>query len=324
MSANLIEIAISSIHGHIDALSVILDESSANTHAAVDATIPVLIGGLVRGVKTKPGAERIFHSLDDFDGSTLDNLAGLLAGGNHFGLLQKSQLALAVHVGDDYHSSVSSVATKVGLDEAKIETLFRLLAPLLLAILSQQKHAQALDLEQVTSLVCPQRNKTVLPASLDERDSTHTASSDTAGRLIKTWIPVVLLLAIVVAGYRSLTPGGAGDAAANLPTIKIPGFDTAGIHRTMTELTDAIGGVRDESSAELAVPKVQAAAAVIGEIDLGAIAEGPEKDVANRFFGDIRRQLKAAVDQAYAVPGVRAILEPHVGPLSRRFDVFSS
>ena len=119
-----------------------------------------------------------------------------------------------------------------------------------------------------------------------------------------------------------------GDADGNvvdgvtLPNIDLPAFPTKELATTFGELTKSIGGISDATSAEAVLPKLQEAATLFDGLDLGAIAAGPQKDAVDGMLGGLIDKLKVAVETAYAIPGVKGILQPVVDPFLQRFAPF--
>ena len=107
-----------------------------------------------------------------------------------------------------------------------------------------------------------------------------------------------------------------------MPEINLPGLDTGAINESFTGLTDAIGGVKDEASAQLVIPQLEKANSMLDGLGLADIAEGPQKEAVSGLFGGLLTKLRGALDTAYGIPGVKGILEPYVAPLLEKLAVF--
>ncbi len=367
MSVNLLDLVKGAVGSQMGPLSGILGESEQNTNTAVNAVVPAILGGLMKKASTDDGAGQIFKTLDDHDGGILDNIGGLLGGGNHSDLLNKGGGLLDMIFGGNRSGLLGSLARIVGLGDSKIGTIMSLLAPVVMGVLGKQRRSQGLDMSGITGLLNSQKDHlaghlpgeltdtlglgdmfgdvntmannatgavgnaaaSVSGAAADAGRSVAGAAKDAGqagGGLFRALIPLVLLGVVGFLAFNFLFPKNGVNAPAavnlDLPEVKLPGFDTQKMGQAFGDLTQSISGVKDEASASAILPKLKEASSMLDEFDLQTIAAGPEKETVSGLFGKLIEPLKKALETAYAIPGVEAILKPVIDPFLARFEPF--
>ena len=119
-------------------LSQHIGADEATTQQAVQAALPMLIGGLARNASAPGGAAALSSALDNHaDGSALQNLGGLLGGaGAGAGILG--------HIFGNKRATVEQgVGQATGLGQPQIGKLLMVLAPIVMAVLARKQQAQA-------------------------------------------------------------------------------------------------------------------------------------------------------------------------------------
>ncbi len=115
-----------------------LDDKQAS--AAVNTAIPVILGGLGKNAQTPEGAESLNRALESkHDGSLLDNLGGILGGGNLDALLQDGGGILGHVFGNKVDAVQNGVAQKTGISADKMGPIIKMLAPIVMAYLGKEK-----------------------------------------------------------------------------------------------------------------------------------------------------------------------------------------
>lgn len=384
MSVNLLDLAKGAIGNQVmGQLGGILGENEQKTQTAVGAALPALLGGLMKKASTNDGANELFKTLDDHDGGILDNLGGMLGGGNHSGLLNAGSGILGMIFGNKQSSMLGTIAKMAGLGDSKITTLLSLLAPVVMGILGKQRRSQNLDASGLANMLSSQKEHLgghlkgelaeslglgnlladVKGAGASAANAVGNAGRATAGAvgdagratadagkaggsMLMSLLPLILLLGVAFLGYKMFFSGGAKDAIdevevpnltvntdglsvpdLNVPdmsnlNLNIPGFDAGKITETFGGLTSSIAGVKDVASAQELLPKLSDASSMIDGLDLGAIAGGPQKEVVGGMLGGLVSKLKAALETAYAIPGVEGVLKPVVDPFLQKFAAF--
>ncbi len=115
-----------------------MDENQAGN--AVNAAIPVILGGLSRNAATSDGAESLNNALNTkHDGSLLDNIAGMFQ--NNPQELEQDGGGILGHIfGGNQGAVENAVAQKTGISMDKIGPLLAMLAPIVMAYLGRQKN----------------------------------------------------------------------------------------------------------------------------------------------------------------------------------------
>ena len=68
--------------GNVGAISQAIGADESTTSTAIQAALPMLLGGLARNAQSEDGASSLSGALDrDHDGSVLDDIAGFVMGG---------------------------------------------------------------------------------------------------------------------------------------------------------------------------------------------------------------------------------------------------
>ncbi len=158
MSINLLDLVKGSVGGQMGPLAGILGEDEQKTSSAVNAAIPALLGGLMKKASTSQGADEVFKTLDDHDGGILDNIGGLLGGGNHTGLLNTGTSLLGMLFGNNQSTLLGSIAKMAGIGNGKAGTILGLLAPIVMGVLGKQRRSQGLDVGGLTNLLMSQKD----------------------------------------------------------------------------------------------------------------------------------------------------------------------
>lgn len=113
-----------------------LDQQQAG--AAVQAAVPMILGGLGRNTQTEEGASALNQALDDkHDGSVLDNIQGFFSNGD---AAQQDGNGILGHIfGNQVADVQNGVAQTSGISLSKIGPIVAMLAPIVMGYLSKQK-----------------------------------------------------------------------------------------------------------------------------------------------------------------------------------------
>ncbi len=115
------------------------DESS--TSSAIQAALPMLLGGLANNSASEQGAAGILGAIDrDHDGSVLDDIGGLIAG--NFGGKAANGAGILGHIFGGQQSGVEQTVSQAsGLDMNKIGPLLAILAPIVMGAIGRARHS---------------------------------------------------------------------------------------------------------------------------------------------------------------------------------------
>lgn len=163
----------------ISQLSQQIGAQPNQTQSALNAALPMLLGGLARNASTPKGAQGLAGALDrDHDGTLLDNLGGLLGGGgggggglDMGGLLGMAASMLTQAPGPSNAKTVDGagilghilggkqpaveqgVAKASGLNMGQVGQLLALVAPMIMGALGKTKSSQGLDAGGLASML---------------------------------------------------------------------------------------------------------------------------------------------------------------------------
>ena len=129
---------------NVSAISQQIGADESTTSSAIQAALPMILGGLARNAASDGGAGALAGALDrDHDGSMLDDIAGFVMGG---GAQQANGAGILGHVFGDRQDAVQQgVSQASGLDPSMVMKLLPLLAPIVMGYLGRQKQEQGLD-----------------------------------------------------------------------------------------------------------------------------------------------------------------------------------
>lgn len=130
---------------NLSALSRQIGADEATTQKAVQAALPMLLGGMARNTQNPAGAQSLTNALSQHqDGGALGNLGGLIANpesGPGGGILG--------HVFGQRRQTVEQgVGQATGLNGQQIGKLLMVLAPIVMAVLARRQGGQAADQPQ--------------------------------------------------------------------------------------------------------------------------------------------------------------------------------
>lgn len=138
----------------LEMLSQQIGGNSAQTQAAIQMALPVLLQAIGKNTASKDGVMSFASALDkDHDGSILDDLVGFITSGNDTnggsGILKHlfGQKRKAVEGAISQNSGLSSTATA---------NLMTQLAPIVMGLLGKQKQQGGLDISNIATLVMNQ------------------------------------------------------------------------------------------------------------------------------------------------------------------------
>lgn len=168
MSGNLLEM----VHKHVDRTTVdtiasLLSQSGETMHSAIDQVIPTLAGGLAQKSSTREGARELNESLDRVDDSILDDIPGYLSS-NTSHVTQAGTGILGNIFGADLGNVLARLAPSTGLGEAGTSSVMKMVAPIVLAVLSRHRRRERLDADGLAQFLDDQRRDVdaALPSSM--------------------------------------------------------------------------------------------------------------------------------------------------------------
>lgn len=137
----------------VSQISQTIGADEGTTANAIQAAVPLLLGGMARNSQSEEGASSLLGALDrDHDGSILDDLGGFIAGaagGSAAGA------GILDHVfGGQQPQIEQGVSAASGLDMNKVGPLLMMLAPIVMGALGRSKQQQGgFDINSLAGLL---------------------------------------------------------------------------------------------------------------------------------------------------------------------------
>ncbi len=141
-------------------LGGLLGENQETTQKGLGAALPAILGGLIGKAGNAHGADAVIGMMRDnkIDGGLLDNLGGLLCGGDKTDGLMKMGAALAPMIlGDKLGPIGALVGQFAGMKGGGVEKLIGLAAPLVLGGLAKQAPAGGFSPQGLLGLLDSQK-----------------------------------------------------------------------------------------------------------------------------------------------------------------------
>ncbi|AKS42403.1 DUF937 domain-containing protein [Wenzhouxiangella marina] len=119
----------------IQAMSRQIGASTEQTHGAINAALPVLVGMLARNNRSEDGGQALARAVErDHDGSILDQLQGFFSSGE----TSMGERILGHVLGSRQTTAEAGLAERTGLSGGQIHQLLALLAPVVMGALGRQ------------------------------------------------------------------------------------------------------------------------------------------------------------------------------------------
>jgi hypothetical protein len=140
-------------------ISSFLGETPGQTQTAVDRAIPILLAGLMHFSSFPNGPTQLLNLLNQANyGSLLNNLSGLLDGGNTTqNVMTAGQEILRVVFADKLSAVSELIAAASGVTNASASSLLSLTAPVVVGVLARARSAQGLNAARLTTLLMGQK-----------------------------------------------------------------------------------------------------------------------------------------------------------------------
>lgn len=215
MSINLVDLVMKQVGGNIPGiLGSLLGESADNTTNALSGAVPAILGSLM-GVASKggQGAEQLVAAVSDQDDSMLDDLAGMLGGGNQQAIADQGSSMLGSLLGDGVIGSlVGAVGKFSGLGGGSTKSLLGMLAPIVMSVLSKQVSSQGLDGGGLLGLISGQKD------SIEKAMPSGMASALSGAGLMDSIMGTAQSATAAVGDAVDSAAGAAGRAAGAAAT----------------------------------------------------------------------------------------------------------
>src|SRR5262245_2339467 len=145
----------------IQAAATHVDESSGTTQKALAGIVPTLVGALANTASTNDGAQQLLRMLDagKYDGSLLDNVKGLFAGGAATdSVLSTGNGILNTLFGAKIGGVSDLIARFAGIRTESASSLLALAAPIVMHVLGTQRKSFGTGAGALAGLLGEQKN----------------------------------------------------------------------------------------------------------------------------------------------------------------------
>ncbi|KAA5541819.1 DUF937 domain-containing protein [Roseiconus nitratireducens] len=270
---------------------------------------------------------------------------------------------LPMLLGSNQDSLISKIAGLVGIGKGSSKTLLSALAPLLMAVLGKQVQSGDLGLSDFTQLLQGQKRyvQDALPAEMGRQlglaemyddgvakarqaaARTGTAGAETGANLWKVLVPLAILAVLGFGIWKLVSQPDReiADTTPTVPAVNVPPdadatvevnkppsgeVDWSGLTDTLNEsfgnVTKSIAGISDVESAQAAVPEIKQFKDKLTELGLDTLSEQNPTQLAS-LMAPLVEKLRSAIETAYKIPGVEAILQPAMDGLMQRLGSYA-
>lgn len=261
----------------IEKVSNFLGEHPENIGSALNSSVPIVLGGIIRNASNDEDTGKVMDVLKDggHTGEILDDLPNLLSN------FDKTQLLIIIgtnifnhFTGSKSNSIVEKLSTLTGIRKTSASSLVGLAAPLVLGALGKVVSKEGLGVSGLTRLLAEQResvfgalppaianqlnfkgvNSTVKPQNEDKPKESKKETKESKGFL--SWIPWILIGLVFLAGlayfwkYRkSIKP-----AEPTSEVTVLPNQDSTFTDNTISASTTPADTTSGFSNTEIAKP----------------------------------------------------------------------
>lgn len=332
-------------------LGRVTGQDLTQTRTAVNAAVPAMLGGLAGLASSGDGASRLASSLDGQEPATLSNFGNML-GGQGDVLAGKGTSMLSSLFGESALSNLVAALSKfLGGNAESISKLLGAIAPMIMGVLGSQKRGLGLNSTGLSKMLAEQRNNimSAMPSGL----SSALSGVSGFGNLLdaaKTGIPtavnysqraassaggplkwVVLIAIIALLGYLGWQyfgkpdQKGVVDGAKNLMSSADVTKFTGDIKSTLISLAEVLGSVKDEASADAALPKLtETSTKLDGFKSMMDKVPAAEKSGITTLIKDNLKGLKDAIDKIVAMPVIGDKLKSILGDITSKLTALSA
>jgi len=342
MSVNILEMAKGALGGPVlDQLGGLLGESSTGTQSALDSVLPSILGGMMQSASTPEGAASLSQMADEADSGLLDNIGGLISNNSSM-LTTLGVPLLGMLFGGKQSGLVSTIARLAGIRGGSVGTLLQVAAPLIMSMLGKKKKELSLNTDQFRSMLMDQKdhvsgamhdevsqslgfgsflNAQAEPSAADiapiHDTSTVASNGQTTqpapaaentggGGFLKKLLPLAVVAALGYVGYTQFSGPSTTQIEATQSGI-------AAIKDSVGSVTSSLSGISDVESAQAAAESITAATGSLDNINLDGMGDAGKQQVTG-MLGGLVGSVESALETAYKIPGVQAVIEPAIAP----------
>jgi OmpA-OmpF porin, OOP family len=222
MSINFLDLIKSQLTGGstLDLISGFLGESPTATKSGLGAALPAILGSVVKAGSTTEGAGNLMNMIKSggYDGSAMDNIAGLLGGGKATdSFLSGGSSLITSLLGNNAGTIANLIGGASGMKGGSVSSMLSMAAPLIMGMIGKHTTASGLGASGLSSLLASQAPaiQAALPANLSNALG-FANMGNTTSRTVETvqevasggfnflpWFLGAVALAALFFGYRA-------------------------------------------------------------------------------------------------------------------------
>jgi Bacterial protein of unknown function (DUF937) len=305
--------------------------------SGISGAVPALLAAF-NGVASQPGGAQSLADAAQQQKGSLENFASVLAAGGQSSLLDKGSQLLTSLVGNQNQNALIGAITKfTGLGQGASGSLLGMLTPIVMGIIGKhQSAAGALDANGITNLFASQKDNiaAALPSGFGNllsgtgesgqraADAEAATSSNWLYWLVPLAAAAALLIYFAVRPTEHVVQQGMNQAQ-NSPA---PGVDIGKqVANNIASVRTTLDGVTDVSSAQAALPKLQAVTAQIDKTDsaVGQLSAEQRRAIA-AVINPLMPAVNQLCDRVLAIPGVAEVLKPSVDTLKAKLTALTA
>jgi hypothetical protein len=342
MSVNLLDMVKSAVAGQIgEQLGAAVGLDKSQTSSALNAALPVLLGGMAKKASSPAGAADLFKALGDQDTSLLGNLGSMLTGGGSSSMLEMGAKLLPMLLGASQGGVISALVKLLGSNPSLITKLLTMAAPIVMGVVAKQVKGSGIDATGLSKLMGAQSGAlaSALPNELKgamgladmlggKAADTARQAAETAASPMKWLLPLAAVAAAAILGFNMLKKGPQpvpknpiDKVEFSPPNVTVPTVSPEQLTELQGKLTgtfdglsSALGGITDAATATDAVGKIKEAVDGYNSLNLDDLPATGQNALAP-FVKPLLEKLMAVLDKAYLIPGVKDVVEPVIGPM---------
>jgi hypothetical protein len=325
-----------------------IGEDEDKTKAAVGAAAPALLAGLSGLASSTGGAQKLAGALGAMDAEGAGSLAGMLSGQGG-SLLEQSEKLLGSLFGGSSSAIVGAISKFTGIPQAVIQKVVGVLLPMILGVVAKQVKGKGLSPQNLTDFFADQKQNisSALPSGLSLASipgmqspgnvaRAATGAAQEAGTSVAKWlVPLagVLLLGLLLWHFWGppAPQEPVGGTLPKGPDIKVvaqkfsaEAADTGkAVTDVTTSLTKTLGEIKDEATAESALPKLKDASQRLDEIRglWDRLPDAAKTTIAASVTPQLDK-LKALIEPIIEMPGVGSLVKPILDEIVKKLSTF--
>lgn len=334
----------------VEKIASSLGISNPLAQKAIGAILPSIFGALL-GSSSKPsGLEALGKILGQQELGFLGNIGNILGGAGQAATVTSGTNVLGSLLGNSAIGTLAGAASKfAGIGDGPAKSLIGMLAPVALGTIAQQQKAQNLDVAGLGKMLSGQKDNIaaalpsgfgdllkgtglldfIAPAAIQRPASqtpqpSSTSYSQPTQQGGTNWLPWALGLALLGLGAWYFLGGNTPKQVA-LPAIPkiMSGTQDVGaqLGSTVEGLRATLGGIKDEASAKLALPRLQETAKQLDALNglRGQLPADAKKSLSS-YSSSLLPILRPLIDRVLGTSGVSALLKPVLDQIFARLD----